>query len=90
MTAEVIDMAEYRLRKVDTTKLFEGWTSDRLEKHFRVLKHIENGNTDVIDMRYSMVRVLFPTGFDPEANPHDNIALVRREGERRGVSATWE
>lgn len=88
--ATITDINEYRARKVGSAKFayFSDWTDDMIRTRHKLLGFIENGNTELIDMRQAAVRAVFPDGYDPGSHPGDNIDAVYAEGVRRGVFVT--
>lgn len=84
MTAEVIQMSDYR--KTEGPNPFLPYNRQQLQNRENLLQLLrERGgltNSGVEGM--PMYSVAFPTGFDPDNNPEDNLEKVRAEINRRG------
>jgi len=87
--ATVTDINEYRARKGVTdgtlAEFFAGWSDERLQTRYTLLKNIEDGNDPYVFSGHPVVKVAFPNGFDPASHTEDSILAIRTEAVRRGV-----
>ena len=79
MTATITNMLEFRAKR-DFARRSDEWVRDRI-----TIVQGQITGWDNPTMQAAYFGMSFPNGFDPDNHPEDNLELLTREAQTRGL-----
>lgn len=83
MTAEVIDLTQYRQGKNGNAEYFQFHEDEDILRRIKMLTWV--AEDDWAAEGTPAHGLAFPKGYDPINHPEDSLETVTREAERRGI-----